>query len=158
MPISNNLPPRYRPNVAGILQDSDGHILICERINTPGAWQFPQGGVDKGESREEALIRELEEELSLQMGDYQVISSKGPYRYLFNNGRKKKGFDGQEQHYYLATLTVPDRRINVKTSHQEFCATRWIRPEEFDLGWLPEFKHEVYRAVLRDFFGVIKVP
>ena len=41
---------RYRPNVAAIIVNGDGNLLICERSNVPGAWQFPQGGVDDGES------------------------------------------------------------------------------------------------------------
>ncbi len=147
---------KFRPNVAGILQNAEGRILICERLNLAGAWQFPQGGVDKGERREEALLREMEEELCLRPGDYRVLGSKGPYRYLFSKGRRKKGYDGQEQHYFLAVLTAPKTRINVFTDHQEFRATRWIQPEEFDLAWLPEFKKEVYRAVFRDFFGIVK--
>jgi len=156
MPDPNASPPRYRPCVAGILQDSRGRVLIGERIDTPGGWQFPQGGVDKGESREEALARELQEEISLKPGDYRVIENKGPYRYLLEKGHKKKGFDGQEQHYFRAVMAAPESAVDVKTEEPEFRATRWIRPEEFDLAWLPKFKREVYRAVLRDFFGVIK--
>ncbi len=123
----------------------------------PGAWQFPQGGMNKGETREETLLREIEEELSLRPGDYRVLTSRGPYRYLFSNGRRKKGYHGQEQYYFLALLTAPDARIKVETEHQEFRAVRWIRPEEFELAWLPDFKREVYQAVLRDFFGLEKM-
>lgn len=146
--------PRYRPNAAGIVQRTDGRILICERVREPGSWQFAQGGVDPGETMEQALVREMEEELSLGPEDYLVITKKGPYRYLFGKGRKKKGFDGQQQIYFLTLMTCPERKINVVTPHQEFRSVRWIRPEEFDLCWLPEFKREVYQAVLRDFFGV----
>ncbi len=147
---------RLRPNVAGIVQNAEGQILIGERLNVAGSWQFPQGGVDKGETSEQALAREMEEELSLRPGAYQVLSKKGPYRYLFGKGRQKKGFHGQEQIYFLLRLTVPEAGINVATSHQEFRSVRWIRPSEFDLNWLPGFKRAVYRAVLTDFFGVLK--
>ena len=146
--------PRYRPNVAGILQRTDGRILICERLKEAGSWQFAQGGVDPGETMEEALVREMQEELSLRPDDYLILCRKGPYRYLFGRNRKKKGYDGQEQIYFLTLMTCPEGRINVATPHQEFRRTRWIKPCEFDLRWLPDFKREVYRAVLRDFFGV----
>ena len=57
---------KLRQNVAGILIQADsGKILICERYNSSGAWQFPQGGVDDGETHEEAITRELNEEISL---------------------------------------------------------------------------------------------
>ncbi|MDD5348889.1 MAG: NUDIX domain-containing protein [Chthoniobacteraceae bacterium] len=148
--------PRYRLNAAGILQRTDGRILVCERLREAGCWQFAQGGLNQGETEEEALVREMEEELSLRRDDYVVITSKGPYRYLFGKGRKKKGFDGQQQTYFLTLMTCLETRINVATAHPEFQRTRWIRPGEFDLCWLPEFKRAVYRAVLFDFFGVEK--
>ena len=147
--------PQYRPNSAGILQRTDGRILIAERLNMPGAWQFAQGGMNPGETAEQALVREMEEELSLRPHDYLILTHKGPYRYLFGK-RKKKGFDGQEQTYFLTLLTAPESRINVRTIHQEFQRFRWIFPAEFDLCWLPEFKREVYGAVLFDFFGIDK--
>lgn len=151
---TKNTPPQYRLNAAGIVQRTDGRILICERLNEPGSWQFAQGGVDPGETLEQALVREMEEELSLRPQDYLIITRKGPYRYLFGKGRKKKGFDGQEQTYFLTLMTCPETRIDVATPHQEFRRTSWIQPGEFDLCWLPNFKREVYRAVLYDFFGV----
>lgn len=156
--VFETTPPslKYRPNVAAILQDTAGRILVGERCNVPGSWQFPQGGVDKGESNEEALVRELAEELSLAPDDYRVVAKKGPYRYLFGGGRKKKGFDGQEQTYFLARYTAASDRVDVCTKHPEFQAVRWISPAEFNLAWLPAFKREVYRAVLRDFFEIVK--
>jgi len=85
-----------------------------------------------------------------------VITHKGPYRYLFDKRKKKKGFDGQQQTYFLTLMTCPETKINVITPHQEFRRARWIQPSEFDIAWLPDFKREVYRAVLRDFFGVAR--
>ena len=145
---------RYRPNVAAILQDDAGRILICERIDIPGAWQFPQGGVEPGETHTQALAREMMEELSLNPGDYRVISQKGPYRYTLGEGRTKHGFHGQEQQYFLLKLAAPESRIDVETAHREFRGSRWIEPAEFELRWLLPMKREVYRSVMRDFFGV----
>lgn len=146
----------YRPNVAGILQrPSDGSILICERLSPPGAWQFPQGGVDKGESPEQALRRELEEEVGIKEADYEVVEQRGGYRYEFPGGVLKWGkYGGQEQTYFLCRLKLADVAIDVDRPHREFSSYRWIRPEEFELGWLPLFKREVYAAVLQDFFGI----
>jgi len=146
---------KFRPNVAAILQDPSGRILIGERCDMAGAWQFPQGGLARGETREQALVRELREELSLEPDCYRVIEFKGPYRYLFKKGRTKRGYHGQEQHYFLASFHGTDAHINVETDSPEFRASRWIYPHEFDLNWLPDFKREVYRAVLKDFFEVI---
>lgn len=85
---------RYRPNVAGILRDRNGKILVGERLKTRGAWQFPQGGVDEGESPREALHRELEEEIGVTRSLYQVVEERGDYRYEFIGGRLKYGIYG----------------------------------------------------------------
>ena len=145
---------RYRSNVAAIIQAADQKVLIGERADVRGSWQFPQGGVKKNESTLEALYRELREEVSLRPSHYRVIDCKGPYRYLFQNGRRKEGFDGQEQFYFLLQLTVSESYVQVETDEPEFSRIRWIKPEEFRIHWIPEFKQEVYQQVFQDFFGV----
>ncbi len=145
---------KLKANVAGILRNPRGDILICERLGMPGAWQFPQGGVDDGESPEQALRRELREEIGVTSDDYAIVSARGPYRYLFDADRKKKGHHGKEQTYFLCDFHAPDSRIDVDTEHPEFQAFRWIAPREFQIAWLPAMKQEVYRAVLGDFFAV----
>lgn len=145
---------KYRANVAAILRDSAGRILVCERLGVPGAWQFPQGGIDDGESPERALVRELWEEIGVQPDDYRIVSSRGPYRYLYGGGRIKKGFHGKEQLYFLCDFSGDDSAICVETEHPEFQAFRWLPPGDFQLRWLPEMKREVYASVFRDFFGL----
>jgi putative (di)nucleoside polyphosphate hydrolase len=150
---------RYRPNVAALIVNSVGNLLICERSTIPGAWQFPQGGVDFGESMEQALYREVREEVGLSPADYEVTARRDGYRYLYPEpvrGRKlrKHGNHGQEQTYFLCHLKQNAPPVNVNQKQAEFRAYRWILPEEFDLDWLPDFKRDVYREVMRDFFQV----
>jgi putative (di)nucleoside polyphosphate hydrolase len=147
--------PRYRLNVGAILKRADGKILIGERSNVAGAWQFPQGGVKKSETALKALARELLEELSLASAHYRVVESKGPYRYVFPPGRTKEGYDGQEQTYYLIEFTGTDSDLDVKTDEPEFLRFRWIQPSDFQIDWVPRFKREVYRRVFWDFFRVV---
>jgi putative (di)nucleoside polyphosphate hydrolase len=150
---------RYRPNVAALVVNSVGNLLICERLTLPGAWQFPQGGVDAGESLEEALFREVREEVGLDASHYEVMDRREGYRYLYPEqvrGKKlrKHGNHGQEQTYFLCRLKSDAPPVNVKQKQQEFRAYRWILPQEFDLDWLPDFKRDVYREVMRDFFQI----
>lgn len=145
---------KYQPNVAAILRNPAGQILIAERANVAGAWQFPQGGVDPGESAEQAIKRELWEEIGVLPQDYRVLEQRGPYFYLFPEGITKRGHQGKQQWYFLCDYQGPDERINVATAHPEFRAWRWIEPREFSLAWLPEMKREVYRQVFRDFFMI----
>lgn len=150
---------RYRPNVAALVLDPAGNLLICERATVCGAWQFPQGGVDAGETLEQALFREVREEVGLEPHHYEVISLRQGYRYLYpEDSRHKKirkhGSHGQEQTYFLCHLNPGAPAVNVNQKSREFRAYRWILPEEFDLDWLPRFKRDVYRQVMRDFFQI----
>ena len=144
---------RYRANVAAILRNSRGEILICERLNVPGAWQFPQGGIESGETPRAALAREVFEEISLPRESYSIAAVRGPYRYRFPAGITKKGFRGQAHYYFLLRLRGPKNLINTAVANSEFSQARWIHPNEFDLAWLPPMKRRAYRRVLRDFFG-----
>jgi putative (di)nucleoside polyphosphate hydrolase len=143
----------YRAAVAAILQDRWGRILICERSDTPGAWQFPQGGIESGEEPVAALAREVLEEILLPRTSYIIAAVRGPYRYRFPAGLTKEGFRGQAHHYFLLLLRGPKGLINTAAANGEFRQARWIRPDEFDLAWLPPMKRRAYRRVFRDFFG-----
>ncbi|PZR75854.1 MAG: NUDIX domain-containing protein [Chthoniobacterales bacterium] len=143
----------YRPAVAAILQDRSGRILICERADRPGAWQFPQGGIESGETPVNALVREVAEEISLPRNAFSITSVRGPYRYRFPASLTKKGFRGQAHHYFLLRLRGSKRLVNVAAANAEFRQARWIQPREFNFAWLPAMKRPVYRRVLRDFFG-----
>jgi putative (di)nucleoside polyphosphate hydrolase len=148
-------PVLYRPNVAAILRDATGRILIAERLNVKGAWQFPQGGVDEGEAFDVALIRELQEEVGVGTALVRVAQVRGGYRYAFPKGRLKYGiYGGQEQTYYLCDFSGTDADIRLDAHHQEFGQFRWIMPAEFSLAWVPKFKKKVYQAVFLDFFGL----
>lgn len=150
---------RFRPNVAALIVNPAGALLICERWTIPGAWQFPQGGVDAGESLEQALFREVREEVGLSARDYRILAKREGYRYLYpepvrTKKLRKHGSHGQEQTYFLCALSPDAPPVNVNQKGREFRAYRWILPIEFDLDWLPDFKRDVYREVMRDFFGV----
>lgn len=144
-------PLKFRRNVALILTRPGGEILICERRDFKGSWQFPQGGAKQGESDLEALYREVLEEISLPPDAYRVMEQHGPYRYLFRPGFQKEGCDGQKQIYFLAEWTGAGGIILDEEEFQDF---RWVLPAAFRIDWAPPIKQEVYRAVFRDFFQV----
>jgi putative (di)nucleoside polyphosphate hydrolase len=148
-------PILYRPNVAAILQKSSGEIFIAERLTVENAWQFPQGGVDDGESAETALYRELQEEIGVKADLVRVIKQSSGYRYAFPKGRLKYGiYGGQEQTYFLCEYLGTDADIQLEQEQREFSQFRWILPAEFSSAWVPKFKRATYEAVFRDFFNV----
>lgn len=150
----------YRPNVAAIFQRTDGRILVCERLNVPGAWQFPQGGIDKGETPEQAIRREVEEEIGISSKQYDLTERHGPYRYnypddvLAKKQARHPDYIGQEQTYFLCLPHKDDLKIRLDQDHPEFSQYQWIQPSEFLLEWLPPFKRDVYAAVFHDFFHI----
>ncbi|HAN28877.1 MAG TPA: RNA pyrophosphohydrolase, partial [Haliea salexigens] len=64
----------FRPNVGIILANDAGQLLWARRIGGRDAWQFPQGGINRGETPEEALYRELHEEVGLAPEAVNVVA------------------------------------------------------------------------------------
>ena len=96
-----------------MIVNRDGQLFVAERIDIPGAWQFPQGGVDSGELPRDALCREVEEELGVPPAAYRILRERGGYRYDFPPGFKRwKKFRGQEQTYFLCELTADEGVID----------------------------------------------
>ncbi len=151
---SSSVKLAYRPNVALILEDSAGQVLIGERRDAAGSWQFPQGGVHEGESLEEALHREVQEEVLLSPPCYRIRESKGPYRYQFPKGVEKFGSIGQEQYYFRAEFLKEKSLLKMEDPSEEFRVLRWIAPNEFKINWLHPMKRAVYTLIFQDFFNL----
>jgi putative (di)nucleoside polyphosphate hydrolase len=150
----------FRPNVGIILLNQDNEVFWGKRVREH-SWQFPQGGIDRGESPEEAMFRELEEEVGLQREHVQLIGRTREWlRYEVPEQwvrREWRGhYRGQKQIWFLLRLVGKDSDINLRFSdHPEFDAWRW---HDF---WVPlesviEFKREVYRAALKELFAVLQ--
>ena len=83
---------KYRPNVAVIVINSFGKVLWCQRIEHDG-WQFPQGGIDQGETPREAALREVKEEVGLGSNDIEIIyETKDWFKYEVPQERRRKYF------------------------------------------------------------------
>lgn len=146
----------YRPNVAIIVLHSDypknREIFIAKRNDMRGIWQFPQGGIDKGEKAKEAMFRELEEEI----GTSKVkIISKYPewieYDFPKNSAKRLKPYAGQKQRYYLVKLKK-SAQINIKTKHPEFSKYKFVKLDNlFDN--IKHFKKPIYKKVIKHFIN-----
>ena len=92
----------FRPNVGIIVANDHGQLLWARRVGGRDAWQFPQGGINRGESPEQAPYRELEEEVGLARDAVEVLAStRGWLRSSLQNRFIRKGHDpvciGQKQ-------------------------------------------------------------
>lgn len=150
----------FRPNAAIVVFRADKKVLICERIRgTDHRWQFPQGGIDTGETPEEAAVRELREETSITSAK-PVARIDKPIRYEFPPEIKqaflKRGIysDGQDHYWFLFYFNGRDEEINLNTDEAEFSRYRWE-----DLNKTPElvidFKKNSYRQMVKEFAPLI---
>jgi putative (di)nucleoside polyphosphate hydrolase len=139
-----------RPNVALVVVDGAGRILIGERTDIAGAWQLPQGGIDEGETPEMAAWRELAEETGLTSTAVALTAHAGPFSYRLPDGAVAvRGFTGQEQTYFLFRLESPTVTLR---PNDEFRAFRWEEPATV-LTLAVDFKRPCYAAAFRELFG-----
>ncbi len=152
---SDNAPKKnYRPNVAAIVLSSSYpakcEIFIASRIDVEDAWQFPQGGIDKGESPKQALFRELKEEIGTDQVD---VVAEYPnwvsYDFPASVAQRMAPYDGQTQKYYLVKLRK-GTKININTKVPEFSEYKFVSTEKLN-DYITFFKRTVYKKVLKYF-------
>ncbi len=137
-----------------ILANGQGQVLWARRIGQD-AWQFPQGGINDDETPEEALFRELNEEVGLRPEDVEIVScTRGWLRYRLPKRMIRHHSHpvciGQKQKWYLLRLISEDQRVNFEGSHKpEFDDWRWVS-YWYPLGQVVAFKREVYRKALKE--------
>ena len=141
----SEIPSDYRRNVAIFLLNEQNQILLCERSDFAGAWQLPQGGIDDGESVEQAALRELLEEVGTNNAEVLLVLPES-CRYEWPETLYVRGFRGQEQYYLLARLQT-GAVLNFATEHPEFVRSEWVGQQIF-LNRLSGFKAEAYRKAL----------
>jgi putative (di)nucleoside polyphosphate hydrolase len=144
----------FRPNVGIILANARNEVFWGKRIREH-SWQFPQGGIKHGETPEQAMYRELREEIGLAPDHVRIVGRTRDWlRYEVPDQwirREWRGsYRGQKQIWFLLRLVGRDSDISLRaTDHPEFDAWRW---HDY---WVPldaviEFKREVYSQALNE--------
>ncbi len=132
-------------------------MLWARRIGQD-AWQFPQGGINDDETAEEALFRELKEEVGLDPCDVEVVScTRGWLRYRLPKRMIRHHSHpiciGQKQKWFLLRLISDDAAVNFTCSSKpEFDGWRWVS-YWYPLGQVVSFKREVYRKAMKELVG-----
>ena len=145
---------KYRPNVAMIIVSQNypdkKELFIAQRNDLTDIWQFPQGGIDKGEEVKEALFREMEEEIGTDaaeiVGEYPEWIS---YDFPEKIAKKMKPYKGQTQRYFLLKLGK-DAKLNLATKHPEFINYKFVDVDKV-LEYTAHFKKPVYETVINYF-------
>ena len=144
----------YRPNVGIVILNDNNKVLWAKRA-AEDAWQFPQGGINEGESLEEAMYRELMEEVGLSPNHVEIIGQTKdwlrydvPRQWVRRDGYAR--YRGQKQIWFLLKFIGKDSDILLTNSQNpEFDSWRW------DDFWSPlqqvvDFKREVYEKALNE--------
>ena len=144
----------YRPNVGIILCNASNQVFWAKRINQH-AWQFPQGGIQGGESPEQAMYRELNEEVGLLPEHVSILGrTRNWLRYDVPSHWVKRDcrgqYRGQKQIWFLLRMTGRDCDVRLRAStHPEFDAWRWC-DYWIEMESVVEFKRDVYRLALEE--------
>lgn len=150
----------FRPNIGIIVTNGKGHVLWAKRIGQ-NAWQFPQGGIKYNEVLEEALFRELHEELGLTSEDVKILACTQSWlryrlpKYLQRHHHKPLCI-GQKQKWFLLELISEENAICLTRSEDpEFDDWRWV-DYWHPLKQIIHFKRQVYRRALKELAPFMK--
>jgi putative (di)nucleoside polyphosphate hydrolase len=150
-------PAGYRVGVRIMLLDPQSRIFVARRIDTPDAWQMPQGGIDEGETPRQAALRELEEEIGTGRAEI-IAETKAWLRYDLPPDLAGKvwggHYRGQAQKWFAMRFLGTDADIDLATAHPEFNAWKWVPAGELP-GLIVSFKRQLYRDVLKEFAGLL---
>ena len=142
----------YRPNVGIILCNAQDQVFWAHRRGQDG-WQFPQGGIHSHEDPEQALYRELHEEVGLESEHVAIIGRTRDWLYYDIPGRYQRRpgkFKGQKQLWFLLRLGAGEEHVRLDRSpHPEFDAWRWVE-YWWPLDQIVDFKRQVYLRALRE--------
>ncbi|WP_416886788.1 RNA pyrophosphohydrolase [Marinospirillum sp.] len=142
----------YRPNVGIIIANDQGQLLWARRCGQD-AWQFPQGGIKYRESPEQALYRELKEEIGLAPDQVKLLATtRGWLRYRLPKRMIRRHSQplciGQKQKWFLLQIRCADTKVSFDCSARpEFDHWQWVS-YWYPLGQVVAFKRDVYRRAL----------
>lgn len=145
----------FRANVGIIIADGSGQVFWGQRVQNNDSWQFPQGGIDSGESPTDAMYRELYEEVGLTESDVSLVGQTRSwlrYRIPDNLIRRRQipACIGQKQKWFLLQIETDPELIRFDCGNkEEFCNWRWVS-YWYPVNQVVPFKQDVYRKAMSE--------
>lgn len=148
----------YRPCVGIFLINADKKIFVGERLDNPGSWQMPQGGINDSEDIVDAAFREMREETGTDKAEVLRVSET-VYTYDLPHhllGKLWQGrYKGQEQRWVALKFTGEEREITLYDGvHPEFMNYQWVHIDNV-CDYIVPFKQETYKSVLEEFRDLV---
>jgi putative (di)nucleoside polyphosphate hydrolase len=144
----------YRIGVGAVLLNKQNQVFIAKRIDTPDAWQMPQGGMEKGEDSRETVMRELAEEIGTDHAEIIAESKEWLVYDLPKEIRKKVWggkYKGQKQKWFALRFTGKDADIDLTADkHPEFSEWKWTSMDQI-VELIVPFKRPLYEDIIREF-------
>ena len=141
-----------------MILNKDKEILVGRRLDHPsGFWQMPQGGIDDNEKPEDAVWREMMEEIGTNKAELIKVSNQW-VRYEIPAETLKtlpwgKKYIGQTQKWFAFQFVGEDSDINVGTDDPEFSEWKWTKIDSIVDNIVP-FKKDVYSTILKEFKNI----
>ena len=138
-----------------MILNTKNQVLVGKRLDNPsGYWQMPQGGIDENENPEEAVWREMMEEIGTNNARL-IKSTNQWYKYEIPKETLKtlpwgEKYIGQKQKWFAFRFTGKEEDINVNTNNPEFSEWKWILHNSLVDNIVP-FKRKLYKNVLSEF-------
>lgn len=142
----------YRKCAGIVVFNSRGEVLVGSRLNLPNSWQFPQGGIDKGEEAKQAALRELYEEVGIRGATF-VYEHPDWLAYDFPpwlKGKKINKFKGQTQKWFLVYWDGRPQDCDLEIHEREFAEVKFL-PIESTVDHVIDFKKQVYQKLIESF-------
>jgi putative (di)nucleoside polyphosphate hydrolase len=145
----------FRAGAGAVIIDGRGLVLALERAGMSGAWQFPQGGLKKGEDPLEAAYREIAEETGITTNNLELLAT-APELLAYElppEARSEKTGRGQVQYWFLFRFLGEESAINVERGG-EFNSWQWLPLAEL-IQKTVDFRRPVYRRLGELFAGYL---
>ena len=146
---------KYRKCVGMMILNQNKEILVGRRLDHPsGYWQMPQGGIDENENPEEAVWREMMEEIGTNKAELYKVSTQWINYEIPQETLERlpwgKIYIGQTQKWFIFKFLGENKDIDVETQNPEFSEWQWMNNKNLVETAVP-FKRKVYQTILNEF-------